>query len=31
MDDGDAIVIDPKDAFGTVLRFTEGSIPNDPR
>lgn len=30
-EDGDAIVIDRGDAFGTVLRFSEQKVPNDPR
>jgi hypothetical protein len=30
-EDGDSLVIDPSDAFGMVLSFTEDKIPNDPR
>jgi len=31
VEEGDSLVIDPSDAFGMVLGFTEYKIPNDPR
>ena len=30
-EDGGSLVIDREDAFGMVIEFTEGKIPNDPR